>query len=84
MRASFGATTGSVSMVLATAISNSAVKVSFVMIALSSSTLAKMIMISTSETFTALLLMAVASTMLTVPVVSPKLARMKEIVFRVK
>ncbi len=40
--------------------------------------------IITSETFTALLLMAVASTMLTVPVVSPKLARMKEIVFRSK
>ena len=38
--------------------------------------------IITNETFTALLLMAVASTMLTVPVVSPKLARMKEIVFR--
>lgn len=38
--------------------------------------------IITSETFTALLLMAVASTMLTVPIVSPKLARMKEIVFR--
>ena len=38
--------------------------------------------IITSEAFTALLLMAVASTMLTVPVVSPKLARMKEIVFR--
>lgn len=36
----------------------------------------------TSETFTALLLMAVASTMLTIPVVSPKLARMKEIIFR--
>jgi Kef-type K+ transport system membrane component KefB len=34
----------------------------------------------TSETFTALLLMAVASTMLTVPVVSPKLERMKNIV----
>ena len=34
----------------------------------------------TSETFTALLLMAVASTMLTVPVVSPKLARMRSIV----
>ncbi|MGZ9059042.1 MAG: cation:proton antiporter, partial [Burkholderiaceae bacterium] len=34
----------------------------------------------TSETFTALLLMAVASTMLTVPVVSPKLGRMKSIV----
>jgi Kef-type K+ transport system membrane component KefB len=38
--------------------------------------------IITNETFTALLLMAVASTMLTIPVVSPKLARMKEIVFR--
>ena len=34
----------------------------------------------TGETFTALLLMAVASTMLTVPVVSPKLERMKSIV----
>jgi Kef-type K+ transport system membrane component KefB len=40
--------------------------------------------IITSETFTALLLMAIASTMLTVPVVSPKLARMKEIIFRSK
>ncbi len=40
--------------------------------------------IITSETFTALLLMAVASTMLTVPVVSPKLQRMKEIIFRSK
>ncbi len=40
--------------------------------------------IITSETFTALLLMAVASTMLTVPVVSPKLVRMKEIIFRSK
>jgi hypothetical protein len=29
-------------------------------------------------------LMAVASTMLTVPVVSPKLAKMKEIIFRSK
>jgi Kef-type K+ transport system membrane component KefB len=38
--------------------------------------------IITSETFTALLLMAVFSTMLTVPVVSPKLARMKTIIFR--
>lgn len=38
--------------------------------------------IITSETFTALLLMAVFSTMLTVPVVSPKLARMKSIIFR--
>ena len=33
--------------------------------------------IITNETFTALLLMAVASTMLTVPVVSPRLDRMK-------
>jgi Kef-type K+ transport system membrane component KefB len=40
--------------------------------------------IITSETFTALLLMAVASTMLTVPIVAPKLARMREIVFRSK
>jgi Kef-type K+ transport system membrane component KefB len=40
--------------------------------------------IITSETFTALLLMAIASTMLTVPVVAPKLQRMKEIVFRSK
>ncbi|WKJ92539.1 cation:proton antiporter [Methylomonas montana] len=40
--------------------------------------------IITSETFTALLLMAVLSTMLTVPVVSPKLARMKSIIFRAK
>ncbi len=40
--------------------------------------------IITSETFTALLLMAVASTMLTVPVVSPKLARMKELILRAK
>jgi Kef-type K+ transport system membrane component KefB len=38
--------------------------------------------IISSETFTALLLMAVLSTMLTVPVVSPKLARMKSIIFR--
>jgi Kef-type K+ transport system membrane component KefB len=40
--------------------------------------------IITSETFTALLLMAVASTMLTVPMASPKLERMKEIIFRSK
>ena len=40
--------------------------------------------IITSETFTALLLMAIASTMMTVPVVSPKLVRMKEIIFRSK
>jgi Kef-type K+ transport system membrane component KefB len=38
--------------------------------------------IISSEAFTALLLMAIASTMLTVPIVAPKLARMKEIVFR--
>jgi Kef-type K+ transport system membrane component KefB len=37
--------------------------------------------IITNETFTALLLMAVGSTMLTVPVVYPKLQRMKEIIF---
>jgi Kef-type K+ transport system membrane component KefB len=40
--------------------------------------------IITNETFTALLLMAVASTMLTVPVVAPMLVRMKEIVLRAK
>jgi Kef-type K+ transport system membrane component KefB len=40
--------------------------------------------IITSETFTALLLMAIASTMLTVPVVYPKLQRMREIIFRSK
>ncbi|OWQ47231.1 cation/H(+) antiporter [Roseateles noduli] len=38
--------------------------------------------IITNETFTALLLMAVGSTMLTVPVVAPRLARIKELVFR--
>jgi Kef-type K+ transport system membrane component KefB len=38
--------------------------------------------IITSEAFTALLLMAIASTMLTVPVVAPKLARMKELLQR--
>ena len=38
--------------------------------------------IITSETFTALLLMAVASTMLTVPVVTPMLARMKSLLTR--
>jgi Kef-type K+ transport system membrane component KefB len=38
--------------------------------------------IITNETFTALLLMAIASTMLTVPVVAPKLARMKGIISR--
>lgn len=40
--------------------------------------------IITSETFTALLIMAVASTMLTVPVVSPKLQKVKELIFRSK
>nr|WP_110255042.1 cation:proton antiporter [Undibacterium pigrum] len=40
--------------------------------------------IITSETFTAMLLMAVASTMLTVPVVYPKLQKMKELIFRSK
>lgn len=40
--------------------------------------------IITSETFTALLIMAVASTMLTVPIVAPKLQKMKEIIFRSK
>jgi len=38
--------------------------------------------IITSETFTALLLMAVLSTMLTVPMVAPKLARLRELIFR--
>lgn len=36
----------------------------------------------TPSTFTALLLMAVSSTMLTVPIVAPRLARIKELVFR--
>jgi hypothetical protein len=36
----------------------------------------------TNEAFTALLLMAVASTMLTTPVVTPKLARMKDLLTR--
>ena len=36
----------------------------------------------TSETFTALLLTAVASTMITIPVVAPKLARSRELVAR--
>ena len=40
--------------------------------------------IITSETFTALLLMAVGSTMMTVPLVSPKLKHMKELVLRSK
>jgi hypothetical protein len=38
--------------------------------------------IITSEAFTALLLMAIASTMLTAPVVAPKLARLKELLQR--
>ncbi|HMW18993.1 MAG TPA: cation:proton antiporter [Accumulibacter sp.] len=38
--------------------------------------------IISSETFTALLLMAVLSTMLTIPCVAPKLARMRDIVSR--
>lgn len=40
--------------------------------------------IITSETFTALLLMAIASTMLTVPVVYPKLQRLKSLIFKTK
>ncbi len=39
--------------------------------------------IITSETFTAMLLMAVASTMLTIPVTAPMLQRMKSIIFKV-
>ena len=38
--------------------------------------------IITNETFTALLLMAVASTMLTIPVVTPQLKKMKELLTR--
>jgi Kef-type K+ transport system membrane component KefB len=38
--------------------------------------------IITSETFTALLLMAVGSTMLTTPVVAPMLNRMKDLVYK--
>jgi Kef-type K+ transport system membrane component KefB len=38
--------------------------------------------IITREAFTAMLLMAVASTMLTIPVVAPMLARMRDIVFK--
>ncbi len=40
--------------------------------------------IITNETFTALLLMAIASTMLSVPIVHPKLQAMKELIFRNK
>lgn len=38
--------------------------------------------IITAETFTALLLMAIASTMLTVPLVYPKLQRLKSLIFK--
>ena len=38
--------------------------------------------IITSETFTATLLMALASTMLSVPVVAPKLEKLKTIIFK--
>lgn len=38
--------------------------------------------IITNEAFTALLLMAVASTMLTIPAVAPKLERLKSVIFR--
>ncbi len=40
--------------------------------------------IITNETFTALLLMSIGSTMLTVPAVAPKLERMHEIIFKPK
>ena len=40
--------------------------------------------IITNETFTALLLMAVASTMLTVPMVAPKLQRMQALISKAK
>ena len=36
--------------------------------------------IITNETFTALLLMAVASTMLTIPMVKPRLSRLQELI----
>jgi len=38
--------------------------------------------IITSETFTALLLMAIGSTMLTVPMVYPKLQRVAQLIFK--
>ena len=38
--------------------------------------------IITNETFTALLLMAIGSTMLTVPMVYPKLQRLKSLIFK--
>ncbi len=40
--------------------------------------------IITSETFTALLLMAIASTMMTIPIVYPKLQRLKSLIFKTK
>ncbi|RYF02095.1 MAG: cation:proton antiporter [Comamonadaceae bacterium] len=40
--------------------------------------------IITNDCFTALLLMAVASTMLTIPIVDPKLQRMKSLIFKTK
>ena len=40
--------------------------------------------IITSETFTALLLMAVGSTMLTVPIAAPRLARLKTLISRTR
>ena len=40
--------------------------------------------IITNEAFTALLLMAIGSTMLTIPVVSPMLKRMEAIIFKSK
>jgi Kef-type K+ transport system membrane component KefB len=39
--------------------------------------------IITSETFTALLLMAVASTMLTVPMVAPMLQRVRGVIYKI-
>jgi hypothetical protein len=38
--------------------------------------------IITNETFTALLLMAIGSTMLTIPVVTPKLKRLANIIYK--
>jgi Kef-type K+ transport system membrane component KefB len=38
--------------------------------------------IITGETFTATLLMAVASTMLSVPMVAPKLQKLKDVIFK--
>jgi hypothetical protein len=38
--------------------------------------------IITNETFTALLLMAIGSTMLTVPMVHPKLKQFKSVIFK--